>query len=181
MSTLGPSRSRPADVVVGIVAAPLEAAGFDVEDVSIRRAGSRSVVAIAVDRDGGVDLDAVTEATRIVSDALDGAEQSLPPTLRAAYTLEVTSRGADSPLRAPRHWRRAIGRLVEVRGPAGVVTGRVLAADDSGAELESRDGSIRLAYADIGKAVVQLEFTRRADSGAEHEEHELPDDEEVGS
>ena len=30
------------------------------------------------------------------------------------YTLEVSSPGVDRPLTDPRHWRRAVGRLVQV-------------------------------------------------------------------
>lgn len=162
MSPAGPSQGRPADALAAVVAGPLAAAGFDVEQVSVRRAGSRSVVAIAVDRDGGVDLDAVAEASRIVSAELDAAEERLPAALRSAYTLEVTSRGADSPLTAPRHWRRAVGRLVESRGTRGVIVGRVLSADEESAELDTPKGPVRLAFADAGKAAVQLEFTRRS-------------------
>jgi ribosome maturation factor RimP len=165
---------RPADAVSAVVAGPLAAAGFDLEDVSISKAGQRSILAIAVDRDGGIDLDAVAEASRIISEALDAAEQRLPAALRGAYTLEVTSRGADTPLTAPRHWRRAIGRLVESRGTRGVIVGRVLAADDDGADLDSVKGVVRIPYPEAGKAVVQLEFTRPA-----WDDHEDQDDEEV--
>lgn len=191
MSPAGPSQGRPADALAAVVAEPLAAAGFDVEEVSIRKAGSRSVVAIAVDRDGGVDLDAVAEASRIVSAELDAAEERLPAALRTAYTLEVTSRGADSPLTAPRHWRRAVGRLVESRGTRGVIVGRVLSADEDGAELETPKGQVRLAFSDAGKASVQLEFTRRPAPGdldvddVELDPDELDSadeyDEEVGS
>jgi ribosome maturation factor RimP len=160
MKPPAPPGGRPADVVTALIAASLAGAGFDIEEVSIRKAGSRAVVAIAVDRDGGVDLDAVADASRLVSAELDAAEDRLPAVLRAAYTLEVTSRGADSPLTEPRHWRRAIGRLVESRGSRGVITGRVSSADDDGVELATAKGPVRIAYADAGKAVVQLEFTR---------------------
>jgi ribosome maturation factor RimP len=165
---------RPADALTAVLTGPLAAAGFDLEDVSVRKAGHRSIVAIAVDRDGGVDLDAVAEASRIVSAELDAAESRLPAALRGAYTLEVTSRGADTPLTAPRHWRRSIGRLVESRGMRGVIVGRVVAADDEGADLDSAKGVVRLPYSEAGKAVVQLEFTRPA-----WDDHEDQDDEEV--
>lgn len=162
----GAPSGRSADILTALLAGPLAAAGFDLEGVSIRKAGPRSVIAVAVDRDGGVDLDAVAEASRVVSAELDRVESdapegALPVPLRSAFTLEVTSRGADSPLTEPRHWRRAMGRLVETRGPRGVVTGRVESADTDGADLRTKTGPVRVEYADIGTATVQLEFDRQ--------------------
>nr|MDT0666278.1 ribosome maturation factor RimP [Micromonospora sp. DSM 115978] len=72
------------------------------------KAGARSVVRVVVDRDGGIDLDAVAEASRLVSAVLDEGRGPLP----GAYVLEVTSPGVDRPLTRPRHWQRAVGRLV---------------------------------------------------------------------
>lgn len=180
MIATGPDGSRPSDVLAGLLSAPLAGAGFDLEEIRVRRAGRRSVVAVAVDRDGGLDLDAVADASRLVSAVLDENDARLPSALRAAYTLEVTSRGADAPLTAPRHWRRALGRLVEVkwRGEEQVV-GRVSGADEAGADLvvdsakpgAKRGGtqaegpaSVRIAYDQVAHARVRLEFSRPAGS-----------------
>nr|WP_232794424.1 MULTISPECIES: ribosome maturation factor RimP [Pseudofrankia] len=150
------------------LAPALAEAGFDLEDLNLSRAGSRSVLRVAVDRDGGVDLDAVAEASRLISDLLDqvGDEAGLI----GAYMLEVTSPGVDRPLTLPRHWRRARGRLVEARRADGTaVVGRVLGADDDGADLAVAVGPVRrgrpvrtqierLRFADVAHAVVQIEF-----------------------
>lgn len=161
MVDAGPGGHRPADVLTGLLRAPLQAAGFDLEDIAVRKAGSRHVVAVAVDRDGGMDLDAVAEASRLVSDVLDARDDGLPPALRGPYTLEVASRGVDSPLTLPRHWRRAAGRLVEVRRRQGApVTGRVRAADERGADLDVDGAPVRVDFADVSRALVQVEFSR---------------------
>ena len=88
---------------------PLGALGFDVEAVEVTPAGKRRVLRVAVDKDGGVTLDDVAEATREVSRVLDESDVmgEMP------YTLEVTSRGVDRPLTLPRHWRRNDDRLVK--------------------------------------------------------------------
>ena len=57
---------------------------------------------VAVDKDGGVTLDDVADATREVNRVLDGSDVMG----EQPYTLEVTSRGVDRPLTLPRHWRR---------------------------------------------------------------------------
>ena len=132
------------------------AAGFDLEDVNVTTAGRRSVIRVVVDRDGGLDLDAVADVSRVVSEALDAGDV----TGDAPYTLEVTSPGVDRPLTEPRHWRRAAGRLVK----AGTVTGRVLAADESGVTL-AVDGEERtFGYDELGSGRVQVEFDRPATS-----------------
>ncbi|MDP3890793.1 ribosome maturation factor RimP, partial [Nocardioides sp.] len=85
---------------------PLGLLGLDVEAVELTPAGKRRVLRVAVDKDGGVTLDDVAEATRAVNAVLDDStvmgEQP--------YTLEVTSRGVDRPLTLPRHWRRNTDR-----------------------------------------------------------------------
>ena len=130
----------------------LTGAGFDVEDVAVRAAGKRQLVQVVVDRDGGITLDDVADATRVASAALDETDP-----VKGAYVLEVTSPGVDRPLTLPRHWRRNVGRLVDVKRTDGsTLTGRVTAADDEGADLE--DGT-RVPYADVAKARVEVEFS----------------------
>ena len=102
-------------------------AGFDLEEVTVQRAGSRSLLRVVVDRDGGVDLDSVAAASKVVGDVLDANGDAMP----GPYVLEVTSPGVDRPLTEPRHWRRAVGRLVLVvptrshlTGERGTIHGR---------------------------------------------------------
>ncbi|MGI5215503.1 ribosome maturation factor RimP [Plantactinospora sp. CA-290183] len=90
------------------------AAGYDLEDLSVSRAGRRHVVRVIVDRDGGVSLDAVADVSRAVSGALDEAEAAAGDLVAGEYQLEVSSPGVDRPLTLPRHWRRNVGRLVKV-------------------------------------------------------------------
>lgn len=168
---------QPAEQVTALLDRPLRDAGYDLEHVAIRRAGRRHTVAVAVDRDGGVDLDALAEVTRTVSALLDDHDAELPPALQAAYDLEVSSRGTATPLTLPRHWRRSAGRLVEVRRVDGTtVTGRVTAADDEGADLDVGGTLTRVPYADIRRALVQLEFRRPPATGAAEEADRDPDD-----
>jgi ribosome maturation factor RimP len=145
-----PTISR--DRVRSTLSPVVSAAGFDLEDVAVTAAGRRSVIRVVVDRDGGVDMDAVAEVARVVSDALDATDV----TGDAAYTLEVTSPGVDRPLTEPRHWRRAVGRLVV----AGPVSGRVVAADDEAVTFDVDGVEQVLPYADLAPGHVQVEFGR---------------------
>lgn len=144
--------------VRAVIEPALAGGGFDVEDVAVRAAGSRQLVQVVVDRDGGITLDDVAEATRTISAALDEHDP-----IAGAYVLEVTSPGVDRPLTLPRHWRRNVGRIVDVKTrDGGHVLGRVQSADDEAAELlVQQDEQVRVAYADVAKAKVQVEFTRQ--------------------
>ena len=53
---------------------PLQELGLDLEAVEITPAGKRRVLRIAVDKDGGVTLDDVAEATREVNEVLDESD-----------------------------------------------------------------------------------------------------------
>jgi ribosome maturation factor RimP len=177
------------------VEGPLRDLGLLVEDVAVTPAGKRRLVRIWVDRvvhDTGdtrstippLTLDEVADATRVVSDALDdtGAMGEQP------YTLEVGSPGIDRPLTEPRHFRRNVSRLVTVtpvEGPA--VTGRIVAAGADEVSLEvpatkkEPARSVQLAYAEVSRAVVQVEFSRPADQGnddadPDDDPHDDPDD-----
>ncbi len=148
------TRERIETEIVG----PLSALDLDVEAVEITPAGKRRILRIAVDKDGGVTLDDVADATREVSRVLDDSDAMG----EQPYTLEVTSRGVDRPLTLARHWRRNTDRLVKVTTTGGdSFTGRIATSDDVAACLDV-DGTIReIAYGDIKKALVQIEFNRR--------------------
>ncbi|MEU7804314.1 ribosome maturation factor RimP [Micromonospora arborensis] len=166
-------------------------AGYDLEDLTVSRAGRRHVVRVLVDADGGIDLDAVADVSRAVSTALDAAEETGGDIVAGEYQLEVSSPGVDRPLTLPRHWRRNVSRLVKVtvRGAAALpgqrgeqpagdrqLTGRVVAADDEGVQLETENGRASLAYAQLGPGRVQVEFTRLAELGEPDEEFDDADD-----
>jgi ribosome maturation factor RimP len=146
-----------------VVEPVVEAAGYDLETLSLKRVGRRHLVRVLVDSDDGVQLDAVATLSREISAALDAAEETGGEMIVGEYELEVSSPGVDRPLSLPRHWRRNVGRLVKVTAADRPVTGRVTAADETGIELDV-DGRIRrLGYPELGPGRVQIEFSRLAD------------------
>lgn len=173
------------------------AQGYDLEDISVSRAGRRHVVRIIVDGDGGINLDAVADVSRAISAALDLAEETGGDLIAGEYQLEVSSPGVDRPLTLPRHWRRNVGRLVKVttKGPGRSapeqrtadpatgdrpaterqVTARVIAADDERVRFDLDGTSGEWAYADLGPGRVQVEFSR-LDEVADEDLAEIDDD-----
>jgi ribosome maturation factor RimP len=137
---------------------PLGALGLDVEAVHVTPAGHHRVLRVAVDGDDGVTLDMIADATKVVSETLDASDVMG----ERPYTLEVTSRGVDSPLTLPRHWRRNADRLVKVTlREEGTIVGRILEAGEDAARLDVDGVEREVPYADVAKALVQIEFNRR--------------------
>ena len=148
---------------------PLRALGLAIEAVDITPAGKRRILRIAVDQDGGVTLDDVAEATREVNRVLDDSDVMG----QQPYTLEVTSRGVDRPLTLERHWRRNVSRLVKVTLTDGeTLTGRIVEAAADSVALEVDGERREVAYADVSKALVQVEFNRRTPVEDEDEQEE---------
>jgi ribosome maturation factor RimP len=146
------------DRVAGALTAPLAAVGLDVEAVELTPAGKRRMLRVAVDKDGGVTLDDIADATKEVSRVLDDTDVMG----EQAYTLEVTSPGTDRPLTLPRHWRRNRGRLVAVATSDGrSFTGRITGSDEDHAVVDVEGSPHEVAYAEVAKAKVQIEFNRK--------------------
>lgn len=138
-----------------LLAPVVQASRIDFEGVSIRKAGSRSVVVIVVDRDGGIDLDTVALVSRKCAETLEDDDTFG----EQAYVLEVTSPGVDRPLTEPRHWRRAKDRLVNIDLKDGrQVHGRIAETGDVNAQILTKTGVETVEYADVARAVVEVEF-----------------------
>ncbi|MCZ9308447.1 ribosome maturation factor RimP [Corynebacterium uberis] len=145
--------------------------GWDLEGVVVTRAGKKSLVRVAVDADQQPDLDHLEAVSQEISTLFDAAEAAGELNFGAGYTLEVTSRGVDAPLNAPRHWRRARHRLVRVTGTdiAGQQVdgvwriGDVSAAADRVVLVSTTGKTPQVRVLDLDspyKAVVQIEFAQ---------------------
>jgi ribosome maturation factor RimP len=149
------------DRLAEVLTPPLAATGLDVEAIEVTPAGKRRVLRVAVDKDGGVTLDDIAQATKEVSRILDEPDGSAVMG-EQPYTLEVSSPGADRPLTQPRHWRRNQGRLVKVtRADKSTVTGRITESDDTHAVLDVEGTIVEVGYGDVKTAKIQLEFNRK--------------------
>jgi ribosome maturation factor RimP len=146
------------DRLSGLLTDPLLAVGLDLEAIELTPAGKRRLLRVAVDKDGGVNMDDLASATKEVDRLLD--ESNVMG--QQPYLLEVTSPGIDRPLTLPRHWRRNESRLVKVTTQTKeTITGRITEAADETVVLDVNGKSRTIAYADVAKARVQVEFNRK--------------------
>src|SRR5271155_5992715 len=135
----------------------LEARGLDLVDVELHGAQ----LTVFVDREGGINLDELGDATREVSAALDDIDP-----FPGRYTLSVSSPGLERRLRTPVHFARAVGEKITVRVDGGTadvkrVTGTLQSADESGCVLagpEVPNGELRIAYDQIERARTVFEW-----------------------
>jgi ribosome maturation factor RimP len=149
------TRDRLAEELSG----PIGDLGLDLEAVDLSSAGRRRVLRVAIDKDGGVTMDDIADATTEISRVLDDTNLMG----EQPFTLEVSSPGVERPLTLPRHWRRNTGRLVTVTFSEGdPLTGRITGTDDDGALLEVEGVERRVEYAEVRKAKIQIEFKKES-------------------
>ena len=127
-------------------------------------------VKVTVHRPGGVDLEDIALATRLISRELDHADP-----IAGRYTLEVTSPGLERSLRTPSHFKGALGGAIAVRTHPDVegerrVRGVLTAADDEGVTVTSETpegaASRRLSYDDIERAKTVFEWGQAGNAAA---------------
>ena len=152
----------------------LAAGGLVLEELRLMPAGKRKVLRVLVDRDpyageplppeepiDGLSLDEVAEISRTVSSRLDGLSADDDPLAGTPYTLEVSSPGVDRALTLPRHFRRNVGRLIDLRTTAGAsLRCRISAATPQSVTVQTGHGPRELAWSEIEAATVQVEFRR---------------------
>jgi ribosome maturation factor RimP len=161
------------------VPGPIGELGLVIEDVTVMPVGKRRLVRVWLDRNlaglapddessvvNPLSLDEVAEATRVISAGLDASDAMG----EAPYVLEVGSFGVDRPLTAPRHFRHNVTRLVEIMrigdAEGDALTGRLVGAGPDHATVlvaatkNEPETEVRIPYADIARAQVQVEFAR---------------------
>jgi ribosome maturation factor RimP len=108
---------------------------------------------VTVNRDGGVDLEALTKANRVISEWLD-VDDPIP----GRFTLDVSSPGLERRLRTPAHFLSTVGEVVTLRELRDGETTRRL----EGTVLEVDDTSVTLDDHELGRVVVALSQVERA-------------------
>jgi ribosome maturation factor RimP len=137
----------------------VEAAGLELWEVTFRKEAGRMVLRVLVDRDGGVDLDTLSETSERLSRRLDLEGFAGD----AAYSLEVSSPGLERSLREPRHFERSVGQRVKVK-TARPIEGRkvhegaLVSADAEAIAIAADGGERRVSYADIASARTVFEW-----------------------
>jgi len=104
-----PSSSELATMIADLAAPLADERAVEVLEVVVKGESGRHLVKLVADADEGLDIDAIASLSRAVGAVLE--ERDIFP---GAYTLEVTSPGADRPLVTERDYRRNLGRDIRI-------------------------------------------------------------------
>ncbi len=138
---VSPERAALLDRLRALFAPTLAFLRYDLYDLALLHRHGSPTLRVTIDRPEGVNLDDCQRVSQSLSVLLDQADPLAEP-----YQLEVSSPGAERPLRNPDEFRRFLGRKANVRYRAGegeqVAEGRLRAVSPDGVELEVRDARV---------------------------------------
>jgi ribosome maturation factor RimP len=135
--------------------------GYELYDITLAGSGGYTTLRVRIDRPEGVTLDDCERVSRSLSALLDTADP-----LPTRYDLEVSSPGAERPLRTLDEYRRFVGKRANVRYRVGdgerVAEGRLTAVSDEAIELQLRHGkastTAAILFTDILAARLAVEL-----------------------
>lgn len=90
-----------------LVRSMLDDNGFELVDIEYVKEGSNRFLRIIIDKPGGIDIEDCSAVSEFVSGKLDETDP-----IPDSYFLEVTSPGAERPLKKPEDFEKALGSNV---------------------------------------------------------------------
>ena len=150
--------AKVTDLVAKLAAPAVEAAGCELWDVEYVREAGSWYLRLYIDKEGGVDILDCEKISREVGALLDEADP-----IEGSYLFEVSSAGAERPLKRPEDFRRFMGspvtvKLYKAQGGrkefAGVLTGY----DNGDVTITVGDASMTFAKADVALCRLRVEF-----------------------
>jgi ribosome maturation factor RimP len=142
-----------------VVESLLEAEGLSLVDLQWSRRGRRWVLALFIDKEGGVTLDDCAHISRQV-----GARIEVDNLIDHAYTLEVSSPGLDRPLRTLPDYARFQEHLVRITTTIPVqgrstIIGRLKGVEGQTVLVEAKGaGVVPISFVQIKHARLEVEL-----------------------
>src|SRR5690554_3099767 len=112
--------------------------GIELVDIEFKKEGKNWFLRIFIDRDGGIDLDDCTAVSERLSEILDEHDP-----IEQMYYLEVSSPGAERPLKTKEDVLKSVGKTVNVSTYAPidgekVFEGKLLSFQDDVLSIEEK-------------------------------------------
>ncbi len=134
-----------------------DGAGAVVESVRLRKHGAQTSLEVIVDRLEGTEslpLDDLAELSRGFSDVLDDADP-----IADAYSLEVSTPGAERELKESRHYQRNLGRQLRVKLKDGQKFEGILAGvGPQSFQLDTASGQREIPFEEVRRAKPRVTF-----------------------
>ncbi|AZP05433.1 ribosome maturation factor RimP [Jeotgalibaca ciconiae] len=156
--------SRVVDVVKEAVLPVVEERNFELVDVEFLKEGKSWFLRIYIDKPGGIDIEECAWVSERVSDILDAMD---PDPIPQAYFLEVSSPGAERPLKTDKDLQNAIGSYVHLSYYQAIEgekfhEGTLLAVTEDFVQLEikvkTRTKTVEIPRDKIAKARLAIQF-----------------------
>lgn len=103
--------STVVETVTTIVTPILEAQNFELVEVEFVKEGKSWFLRVFIDKEGGIDIEECAFVSEELSDKLDACD---PDPIPQAYFLEVSSPGAERPLKKEEDYHRAVGEYIHL-------------------------------------------------------------------
>ena len=147
-----------AGVVSALIAPIAEKLGYELWDVEFVKEGTRRMLRVTLDSEGGITIEDCEKMHRAIDPILDEADP-----IECAYYLEVSSPGIERELRTDRHIEACIGCRVEARLYAPVdgaktFVGTLAAFDGGKVTLETASGERIFERRDVAKLRTLFDF-----------------------
>ena len=152
------SKDNIKTAIESMVAPYLESGGFELVDIEYVKEGSNWFLRIFVDKEGGIDIDECGIISEYISEQLDKDDP-----IKDAYFLEVSSPGAERPLKKAEDVRKAVGKHVfvttyELIGKLKEFEGKLLSFDGELLVIEISKKKVEIPYVKVASARLAIVF-----------------------
>jgi len=133
----------------------LSSIGLNLYDTTVTSEHEETIYRVSVMATGGVSMDKVVEATKLISPLLD-----VTPPVSGVYRLEVSSPGIERKLSTLLHVENSIGEKVALTmNDKTKYRGELLAVNDKNITINDKEeGEITISYTDVNKAKTYFEW-----------------------
>ena len=150
--------AKVTDIAAQLALPIVEENGCSLWDVEYVKEAGEWYLRLYIDKEGGVSIDDCEAVSRAVSDALDAADP-----IEGSYIFEVSSAGADRPLKKPEHFAAMMGREVEVRlyrarEGRKEFTGVLSGYEDGAVTIDCGGQPLRLEKPDVAQVRLYVRF-----------------------
>ena len=103
--------SRVIDIVKEVVSPIVDSQNFELVDIEFLKEGKNWFLRVYIDKPGGIDIEECAWVSEQLSEKMDELETDPIP---QAYFLQVSSPGAERPLKTEEDYLKAIGSYVHL-------------------------------------------------------------------
>ena len=146
------------ELVTKLALPVVEEAGCELWDVEYVREAGSWYLRLYIDKAGGVDILDCEQVSRAVSDLLDEADP-----IEGSYTFEVSSAGAERPLKRPGDYERFMGspvlvKLYKARDGRKEFAGVLAGYENGDVTITAGERTVTFPKAEVALCRLRIEF-----------------------